>query len=180
VIGNENAVALQFVVTVGVLDHADGWGREEHDAAVHPPPDVVRRPDSRTVLKAPPEAALEAPQSLVMTPLDFPVLFFALTPSVLSTFLSVGTHPCQHGERDHQAHADALARVASLHEATRHRCTGPGGGGGGGPAGGGGGATGALVGGGGGSDRRVYAGWKPLAIGTWLPLAYMHCVNAMS
>jgi len=72
------------------------------------------------VLEAPSEATLETPQPLVV-PLEFPMLFAALTPSVLATFLSVSTRRGQHGERDHQAHADALPRVASLHEATRHR-----------------------------------------------------------
>src|SRR5205823_12710330 len=84
----------------------DRWGREEHDAAVHPPPEIIGRPRSGTVLKAPPGPALEAPRSF-LTALEFPVLFLPLTP----TFLGVGAHHRKHGARDHQAHANPLAHV---------------------------------------------------------------------
>ena len=153
-IGHGEPVPLEFVSPVGVLDGAHCWGREEHDAAVHPPPEVIGGPGSGTVLKAPPEAALEAPRSR-LTPLELPVLFFPLTP----TFLGIGAHHRRHGARDHQAHANPLANVP--HCRAGPYGTGPGGGGGGGPVGGGGGggAIAALIEGGGGKGRRVYAGW---------------------
>jgi len=50
---------------------------------------------------------LEAPRPLAVA-LEFSALFLALATSFLPTFLSASTHPCQHGERDHQANAYAL------------------------------------------------------------------------
>jgi hypothetical protein len=71
---------------------------------------------------------------------------------------------------------EQLTALSRWSRVERYR-EGPEGAGGGVPAGGGGTVTGAFGAGGGAGGGDVYdVGSEPLAIGIWLPLAYMHCM----
>ncbi len=81
--------------------------------------------------------------------------------------------------------ADPLGSPGTRRALARYRA-GPGGGGGGLPGGGGGGeparggAFGASDGGRGANGGEAYPESEPRGTGIWLPLAYMHCMYAMS